>query len=121
MGQRNRAILMRRRPDYLINSTGGDRHSSTIVRAASAGWKDRLTVTSLAAGIVLPAGLILNEARVAQPIMPLHLLASRERSAAYAARVLFPGAMMGFGSSRPSFSRRGCGSRHSRAALGSLP
>lgn len=67
-----------------------------IVRAASIGWTDILTVASLVTGVVLLAGLVINEARFAQPIMPLHLFASRERSAAYAARVLFLGAMMGF-------------------------
>jgi Na+/melibiose symporter-like transporter len=34
--------------------------------------------------------------RAEQPIMPLRLFASRERTGAYAARILFLGAMMGF-------------------------
>jgi EmrB/QacA subfamily drug resistance transporter len=67
-----------------------------MVRSASAGWGDGLTLSSLAAGALLLAFLVFNEWRVEQPIMPLRLFASRERAGAYAARVLFLGAMMGF-------------------------
>ena len=52
-----------------------------IVRAASAGWNDRITLAALAAGLVLLALFLVNEARAPQPIMPLRLFASRERSA----------------------------------------
>jgi len=46
--------------------------------------------------VLLLALFVLNERRAQQPIMPLRLFASRERSGAYAARILFLGAMMGF-------------------------
>lgn len=64
-----------------------------FVRAASDGWGDRVTVASFAAGIVLLVAFILNERRAEQPITPLRLFASRERSGAYAARILVVGAM----------------------------
>lgn len=67
-----------------------------LVRAAETSWSDTTTVISLLLGIVLLAAFVLNERRAAQPIMPLRLFASAERSAAYAGRVLFLGAMMGF-------------------------
>ncbi len=67
-----------------------------LVRSASTGWGDARTVAALVAGVVLLALLVWNESRVQQPIMPLRLFASRERAAAYAARVLFLGAMVGF-------------------------
>jgi EmrB/QacA subfamily drug resistance transporter len=67
-----------------------------LVRSTTAGWSDRLTVASLAAGLVLLVFLVFNERRAKQPIMPLRLFASRERAGAYAARVLYLGAMMGF-------------------------
>jgi EmrB/QacA subfamily drug resistance transporter len=67
-----------------------------IVRSADAGWRDPLTVASLTAGVLLLALFVLNEWRARQPIMPLRLFASRERTGAYAGRVLFLGAMMGF-------------------------
>jgi predicted MFS family arabinose efflux permease len=67
-----------------------------IVRSADAGWTDRVTLAALAVGIALLAFFVVNEWRAGQPIMPLRLFASRERTGAYAARLLFLGAMMGF-------------------------
>jgi len=66
-----------------------------IVRAATAGWGDRITVASLTGGLLLLALFVANERRAAQPITPLHLFRSRERSGAYVARILFVGAMFG--------------------------
>ena len=66
-----------------------------IVRSATAGWTDRLTVGSLAAGAVLLALFVANERRAEQPIIPLRLFASRERAGAYVARIMFVGAMFG--------------------------
>lgn len=67
-----------------------------IVHSASAGWSDLETLLSVGIGVVLLAFLVFHEGRAAQPIMPLRLFAHRERAGAYAARVLFLGAMMGF-------------------------
>lgn len=67
-----------------------------LVRSATAGWSDTVTIAALPAGVLLIAFLVFNEWRATQPIMPLRLFASREPSAAYAARVLFLGAMVGF-------------------------
>lgn len=67
-----------------------------MVRSTAAGWGDPLTIIALSFGVLLMIFLVLNEWRVEQPIMPLRLFASRERSGAYAARILFLGAMMGF-------------------------
>jgi EmrB/QacA subfamily drug resistance transporter len=64
-----------------------------FVRAASDGWGDRLTLASFAAGATLLAGFVVTEARAEQPITPLHLFASRERSGAYVARILVTGGM----------------------------
>jgi EmrB/QacA subfamily drug resistance transporter len=59
-----------------------------FVRAASAGWGNRVTVASFVAGAFLLGAFVLTEMRAEQPIMPLHLFSSRQRSGAYAARVL---------------------------------
>ncbi|MDQ1612846.1 MAG: hypothetical protein QOG00_2777 [Pyrinomonadaceae bacterium] len=67
-----------------------------IVRSATAGWSDLFTIASVTFGVLLLAFLIFNEWRAEQPIMPLRLFASSERTGAYVARVLFLGAMMGF-------------------------
>jgi EmrB/QacA subfamily drug resistance transporter len=66
-----------------------------IVRAATAGWTDTLTLTALAGGVALLAFFVRHERRAEQPITPLRLFASRERTGAYVARVLFVGAMFG--------------------------
>lgn len=64
-----------------------------FVRAASDGWGDRFTLASFAAGAFLLAGFVVTERRAEQPITPLHLFASRQRSGAYIARVLVTGGM----------------------------
>jgi MFS family permease len=67
-----------------------------FIRSASAGWGDAVTLGAIAGGLALLAAFIANEARAAQPVMPLRLFASRERVAAYLARMLFLAAMIGF-------------------------
>jgi EmrB/QacA subfamily drug resistance transporter len=64
-----------------------------FVRAASDGWGERGTVASFVAAAVLLVAFVLNEMRAEQPITPLRLFASRERSGAYAARILVVGGM----------------------------
>src|SRR4051812_15992318 len=64
-----------------------------FVRAASDGWGERWTLTSFVAGATLLAAFVINELRAEQPITPLRLFASRQRSGAYAARILVVGAM----------------------------
>lgn len=64
-----------------------------FVRAASNGWGDPGTVASFAAAAVLLAGFVIVERRAEQPITPLRLFASRERTGAYLARILVVGAV----------------------------
>jgi MFS family permease len=66
-----------------------------LIRSATAGWGDAVTIAALLAGTLLLFLFILNEGRAEQPIMPLRLFADRERAGAYAARILFLGAMIG--------------------------
>ncbi|SDZ70775.1 MFS transporter, DHA2 family, multidrug resistance protein [Variovorax sp. YR266] len=67
-----------------------------LIHAAEESWLHRGTALPLCTGVVLLALFLKIESRAAQPILPLRLLASRERSGANAARVLFIGAAMGF-------------------------
>jgi EmrB/QacA subfamily drug resistance transporter len=67
-----------------------------LVQSATLGWTDPTTVASLTLSVVLLTLFVMIESRAAQPIMPLRLFASRERSGAYAARMLFLGGMIGF-------------------------
>lgn len=64
-----------------------------FVRVASADWTDLVALASFAAGLALMTAFVVNERRAAQPITPLRLFASRERSGAYAARMLVIGGM----------------------------
>ena len=92
-----------------------------LVRSASAGWSDRVAVAALTAGVVLLALLVLNEWRAKQPIMPLRLFANGERVGAYAARVLYLGAMMGFWFFTTQFLQRVLGYSPFAAGLAFLP
>jgi EmrB/QacA subfamily drug resistance transporter len=67
-----------------------------VVTSVDAGWAAPETIIPLAGAVVLLALLVVNERKAKQPIMPLHLFASRERAGAYAARLLFAGTMIGF-------------------------
>jgi EmrB/QacA subfamily drug resistance transporter len=92
-----------------------------IVRSAIAGWSDPLTITVLAAAVLLLSMFLFNEARAPQPIMPLRLFASRERAGAYAARILYLGAMMGFWFFATQFLQRDIGFSPFEAGLAFLP
>jgi predicted MFS family arabinose efflux permease len=67
-----------------------------IVNSADAGWTAPITIGAFVVGAAFLVGLVLNEARAGQPIMPLRLFASRRRCGAYLVRMLYLGAMMGF-------------------------
>jgi EmrB/QacA subfamily drug resistance transporter len=64
-----------------------------FVRAASHGWGDRGTLASFVASAALLAAFVVTELRAEQPITPLRLFASRERSGAYGARMLLVSGM----------------------------
>lgn len=67
-----------------------------FIRSAQSGWADPVTIVSLLGAVILLGLFLVIERRAAQPILPLHLFASRTRSGAYVTRVLYLGAMVGF-------------------------
>jgi EmrB/QacA subfamily drug resistance transporter len=67
-----------------------------FIRSAQTGWSDPVTLATLAGAVALLGLFIAIERRASQPILPLRVFASRTRSGAYAARVLYLGAMVGF-------------------------
>lgn len=67
-----------------------------LVHAAEESWWHRGTAIPLAAGVALLMLFLWVEQRAPQPILPLRLLVSAERSSANAARLLFVGGAMGF-------------------------
>lgn len=62
-----------------------------LTRGGEHGWADSLTLTSFAAAAVLLVVFVASQARNADPLLPLRLLADRSRTGAYAV-VLFIGA-----------------------------
>ena len=65
-----------------------------IVNSVDAGWAGPETVTALVSAARTVGRR--HQWKIKQPIMPLHLFASRERAGAYTARLLFAGTMIGF-------------------------
>lgn len=66
-----------------------------FVRAGSDGWSNSGTLLAFAAGVVLLAGFVFVELQASQPITPLRMFASRERSSSYVVRLLLVGGMFG--------------------------
>ncbi|EGD42890.1 puromycin resistance protein Pur8 [Nocardioidaceae bacterium Broad-1] len=64
-----------------------------LVEAAEIGWASPRTLLPLAAAVVLLVGFVLVEQRAAQPIVPIRLFHSVQRSGAYVGRILIVGAM----------------------------
>jgi EmrB/QacA subfamily drug resistance transporter len=66
-----------------------------LVRAATDGWTDQLTVASFAVGLVLLTAFVFTELNAPSPITPLRLLTSRSRSSANISRGLLVAGMFG--------------------------
>jgi len=92
-----------------------------LVHVASEGWVHAGTLVPLIGGIALLGLFLLNEARMSQPLLPLRLFASRQRSAALGARVLFLGGMMGFWFYTTQYLQGVLGMRPMQAGLAFLP
>ncbi|WP_084077837.1 MFS transporter [Demequina sp. NBRC 110057] len=91
------------------------------IHAAEASWGAPLTIGSLVGGLALIALLVWNEARAAQPIMPLRLFDDRVRVGGYVGRLLFMGAMIGFFFFTTQFMQDVLGFTPLQAGLGFLP
>jgi EmrB/QacA subfamily drug resistance transporter len=92
-----------------------------IIESGEYGWGSARVLVALLAGVVLLAALVVTESRAVQPIMPLRLFRSRERSGAYAARMLYLGAMIGFFFFTTQYLQDALGSSPLQAGLGFLP
>jgi EmrB/QacA subfamily drug resistance transporter len=92
-----------------------------IIESGETGWGSARVLVSLVVGVVLLAALVVNESRALQPIMPLRLFRSRERSGAYAARMLYLGAMIGFFFFTTQYLQDALGFTPLQAGLGFLP
>lgn len=61
-----------------------------VIRTATSGWGDPVTIVVFVAAVLLLAGFTVIESRADQPIMPLRLFADRRRAAAYVNTLLVP-------------------------------
>jgi predicted MFS family arabinose efflux permease len=62
-----------------------------LTRGGEHGWTDTITLAAFAAAVVMLVAFVASQARSTQPLLPLRLLADRNRTGAYAV-VLFIGA-----------------------------
>jgi EmrB/QacA subfamily drug resistance transporter len=92
-----------------------------IVQSAESGWTSPRTLSAVAGGLVLLVVFVVVEARAMQPIMPLHLFASRRRWGAYLSRMLFLGGMVSFFYFTTQFLQRVLGYSPFQAGLAFLP
>jgi EmrB/QacA subfamily drug resistance transporter len=67
-----------------------------MISSAQAGWYAAATWLTLLAALLLLGAFVAIESRVQAPMMPLRLFAAKPRAAAYLARGLFIGSMVGF-------------------------
>lgn len=92
-----------------------------LVNSAAQGWQTPVTLLSLGAAAVVLAFFLWFERRAAFPVLPLRLFASRERSAAYAGRMLYIGSMVSFFFFTTQFMQQVLGYTALQAGLGFLP
>lgn len=92
-----------------------------IINAGETGWSAPLTLWPILIGAAVVTVFIINEWRATQPIMPLRLFASAERSGAAIARLLFAGTMIAFFFFTTQYFQGVYGWTPLQAGLGFLP
>ncbi|MCW1805464.1 MFS transporter [Brachybacterium squillarum] len=92
-----------------------------IIQGGERGWGDPLTIWPIVVGVLVIALFVVDQHRAAQPIMPLRLFASAERSGAAVARLLFAGTMIAFFFFTTQFFQEVYGWTPLQAGLGFLP
>jgi EmrB/QacA subfamily drug resistance transporter len=91
------------------------------LNASENGWASGETLVSLGIGVVALVLLVVVESRASQPIMPLRLFRSRERTGAYLTRFFYLAAMIGFFFFTSQFLQRVLGFTALQAGLAFLP
>jgi EmrB/QacA subfamily drug resistance transporter len=92
-----------------------------FIRVGSTGWSDTAGLVSFVVSVVLLGAFLANERRAAQPIVPLHLFASRVRSSAFLNQLLFSAAMFGVFFFLTQYLQDGLGFSPLAAGVGFLP
>ncbi|MBX6387046.1 MAG: MFS transporter [Microbispora sp.] len=83
-------------PSVLLSAAALTSAVYGLVRAAEKGWGDPWTLTSLGAAVALAAALPAVDGRAAEPLLPLAVVAGRERGGAVAALLLLAAVLTGF-------------------------
>ncbi len=92
-----------------------------FIRAASAGWSNRVTIGALLAAAALLGLFLVNETRARQPITPLRLFADTSRSGSFLARLLLVAGMFGMFFFLTQFVQEVLGFSPLRAGIAFLP
>lgn len=92
-----------------------------LSKAASNGWTDSLTIGPIAGALVLLAAFVVIELRSAQPLVPLHIFANRNRSGAYAVSFAIGATLAGFLFFLTQFMQNILGYSPLKAGLAFLP
>lgn len=92
-----------------------------IVEAAEVGWHSPWSHYAIATGVALLSFFLWQQNRAPQPVLPLRLFADRSRNAAYAARLLFLGGMVGFWFFTAQYLQRALGFNPMQAGLAFVP
>ncbi|MFJ5530798.1 MFS transporter [Streptomyces sp. NPDC093261] len=79
----------------LTSTTGMASLVYGFIRASEDGWRDRVTIGSFGAAVVLLLAFALIEARAKEPITPLRMFADRNRSGTYMIMLSLAAAMFG--------------------------
>ncbi|MEU6281835.1 MFS transporter [Streptomyces sp. NPDC047028] len=79
----------------LTSTTGMASLVYGFIRASEKGWRDGLTLGSFGAAVVLLIAFVLIEIRAREPITPLRMFASRNRSGTYVVMLCLAAAMFG--------------------------
>ena len=66
-----------------------------LIHASTDGWGNAVTLGSFAGAVVLLLAFLSAESRAAQPVVPLHLFADRNRSSSYAIMMVLTASMIG--------------------------
>ena len=92
-----------------------------ITQAGENGWADRATLVSLGLAAALLATFVAIQARSSDPMLPLPLLAERNRAGSYGAMLLFGAGMMGTYYLLTLFLQQVLGFGPARAGIAALP
>ena len=84
-------------------------------------WQAPLTIVSLGAGVMLLVAFVLSQRRIAQPLVPLHIVWDRARGGAYASIGIAGVSVFGVFLFLTYFMQRNLGYSPLRTGLGFLP